>query len=76
MPPPDYYALIKAANYLGVPPWELAERPAYWQEWANDCQWLDNDLEKERDKRAEKSRKRTSSKRSGGGSSVRMPLGV
>ncbi len=74
VPPPDYYALIKAAKYLGVPPWELAERPTYWQEWANDSQSLDNEVEKEQEKRAEKNRKR--GKGSGSSNSVRMPLGV
>ncbi len=27
---PDWYPVIKAARYLGVPPWELVDRPAYW----------------------------------------------
>lgn len=24
---------IRAAKYLGVAPWDLAEQPACWQEW-------------------------------------------
>lgn len=31
---PDWYPLIRAARYLGVPPWELARQPATWMEWA------------------------------------------
>jgi len=31
---PDWYPLLKAARYMGVAPWELAERPIAWQEWA------------------------------------------
>lgn len=31
---PDWYRLIRSAKYLGVAPWELAERPSIWMEWA------------------------------------------
>lgn len=31
---PEWYPLIRAARYLGVPPWQLAEMPVIWQEWA------------------------------------------
>lgn len=31
---PDWYRLIRAAKYLGVAPWDLAERPVTWMEWA------------------------------------------
>ena len=31
---PDWYPLVRAAKYLGVAPWELAERPSWWQEVA------------------------------------------
>jgi hypothetical protein len=70
--------LIRAAKYLGVPPWELAEQPTYWQEWANDCQWIDNELEKERDRRQAKKGRRSggSSTGPGGGQKYRIPLGV
>jgi hypothetical protein len=30
---PDWYITIRAARALGVAPWDLAERPAIWQEW-------------------------------------------
>lgn len=26
--------MIRAARYLGVPPWELAEKPIAWMGWA------------------------------------------
>lgn len=25
---------MRAARYLGVPPWELAQRPTAWRDWA------------------------------------------
>lgn len=28
------YKLVAAAHYLGVPPWELADQPNAWTEWA------------------------------------------
>jgi hypothetical protein len=31
---PDWYALMRAARYLGVPPWQLQEQPAAWLTWA------------------------------------------
>lgn len=31
---PDWYPLLQAARYLGVAPWELAERPSVWRDWA------------------------------------------
>jgi hypothetical protein len=36
MPPEvgGVYALVRAARYLGVPPWELARQPAAWQDLA------------------------------------------
>lgn len=30
---PDYAALLLAARDLHCPPWELAERPLFWQQW-------------------------------------------
>lgn len=31
---PEWYAIIRAAKYLGVAPWLLMEQPAVWMEWA------------------------------------------
>jgi hypothetical protein len=28
---PDWYAIIRAAQYLGVPPWELMKQPIFWR---------------------------------------------
>jgi hypothetical protein len=28
--PPEWWSLIQASRYLGVPPWELARRPVWW----------------------------------------------
>jgi hypothetical protein len=31
---PPIFLLLRAAKYLGVPPWELAEKPMVWQHYA------------------------------------------
>ncbi len=31
---PDWYPLLVAARYLGVPPWELAKQSKVWMDWA------------------------------------------
>ena len=31
---PDWYPILRAARYLGVPPWVLMEQPIVWQHWA------------------------------------------
>lgn len=31
---PDWYPLLRAAKYLGCPPWELYEQSIVWQAWA------------------------------------------
>jgi hypothetical protein len=31
---PDWYPLIVAAKYLGVPPWDLLERSVFWRDKA------------------------------------------
>jgi len=31
---PEWYPLLRAARYLGVAPWDLAEQSLAWQEWA------------------------------------------
>lgn len=35
---PEWYPLIRAARYLGVAPWELAQQPRQWMDWANIAQ--------------------------------------
>lgn len=56
---PDEYPLIRAARYLGVAPWELAERSVFWQEWAllfeaaeHRAQAIAADIQQQRDKMA------------------------
>lgn len=36
--PPIWYRLVKASQYLGVPPWELAERGMWWLHVAEEAQ--------------------------------------
>lgn len=31
---PDWYPLMRAARWMGVPAWELAEQPQVWTDWA------------------------------------------
>lgn len=31
---PSWYGLLQAAKYLGVAPWDLAQRPVWWTEIA------------------------------------------
>lgn len=31
---PDWYAVIQAARYLSVAPWELAQQPIFWRDKA------------------------------------------
>lgn len=35
---PSWYRLLKAAQYLGVPPWELAGREVAWVHMAEAAQ--------------------------------------
>lgn len=51
---PDYYPLIKAARYLMVAPWDLAERGNCWQEWAFVCESAETQAQNEIQRRAMK----------------------
>ena len=31
---PAWYTLLRAARYLGVAPWDLAQQPVVWTHWA------------------------------------------
>lgn len=31
---PNWYPTIRAARYLGIAPWELAQRSVVWRDWA------------------------------------------
>ena len=39
---PDWYLLLRAARYLGVPPWELFDAPEIWLEWARVAENAEN----------------------------------
>lgn len=38
---PDWYPLIKAAKYLQVAPWDLADQPPEWIAWAQAAAWAE-----------------------------------
>jgi hypothetical protein len=46
------YALIRAAKYLGVPPWELAQQPRFWHEKALLYERIEGEAQQERERRA------------------------
>lgn len=50
---PDWYPLIRAARYLGVPPWELADQPTYMMHWALLAESAENQAEFQRQKQAQ-----------------------
>ncbi len=49
--PPDWYLLIRAARYLGVAPWDLAERSVVWRDWALIAESAEAEAEAEAVKR-------------------------
>lgn len=49
--PPPWYRLLKAAKYLGVPPWELAGRPIAWVTMAEAAQDAEAHAQAVHDKR-------------------------
>lgn len=52
---PQWYSLIKEAEYLGVAPWELHEQPVIWRHWARMASAAEAEARKQ--KQASKSRK-------------------
>lgn len=48
---PAWYSLIRAAQELNVPPWDLAEQPLVWQEWALSAARVRKHIEEERARR-------------------------
>jgi len=48
----EEYALIRAAKYLGVAPWELLERPLFWQQKALLYERVDDHVQHELQRRA------------------------
>lgn len=53
---PAWYRTILAAKELGVPPWELADKPLIWQEWALTVAHVQNHVQEERAKRSKSKR--------------------
>lgn len=49
---PDHVALIQAARYLGVAPWDLMERPTVWVTWALQDERVDIEAKNEMIKQA------------------------
>lgn len=47
---PEWYRVLKAAQYLRVAPWELASQPLYWLMAAEDAQAAEAHAEKMRTK--------------------------
>ena len=43
--PPPYYELMKAARWMGVPPWELARQPIFWRVWARTIEIAEAEAE-------------------------------
>ena len=35
--PPDWWRIVAAARYLGVAPWDLAQRPVFWVDVAHEA---------------------------------------
>lgn len=48
---PDWYPLIRAARYLGVPPWDLLDQPLLWQHWALMAEMTEGEVQDELAKR-------------------------
>ncbi|MDE2100092.1 MAG: hypothetical protein KGL39_22750 [Patescibacteria group bacterium] len=42
---PDYYPVIRAARYLGVPPWDLLKQPRAWVDWALTCEAAESEAQ-------------------------------
>lgn len=47
---PPWYFTLRAAKYLGVAPWDLAERPVWWQEIALAAEAAEADASKHKGK--------------------------
>lgn len=51
---PDWYPLMRAARYMKVAPWELADKPICWQNWANIAEFAEDRADAEKQNRAQK----------------------
>lgn len=55
---PEWYPLIRAARWLGVAPWDLAEQPSFWREAALESELAEGDANRYLQKKAERSQSR------------------
>lgn len=44
---PDWYRTLSAARYLGVAPWDLANRSRVWTDWALTAQSAEGEAKEE-----------------------------
>jgi hypothetical protein len=54
--PAPHYLVLRAARYLGVAPWELADAPAVWLDWALAAMQVEAEVEARAVERAMKRR--------------------
>lgn len=50
---PDWYAVVRAARYLRVAPWDLLAQPSAWLHWALTAETAENEAEEARAKQRE-----------------------
>ena len=50
---PDWYLLLRASRYLRVAPWDLADRPVWWQNLALTAEHAESDAQEHQSKRKE-----------------------
>jgi hypothetical protein len=55
---PRWYALLRAAKYLGCAPWELAGQEPLWLNLALAAEGVETRVERKQAERAKKQRKR------------------
>ncbi len=55
---PQWYRLLKAAEALHVPPWELLEREQIWMEWALAARYAEGKAREAHQKKAAHAAKR------------------
>ena len=52
---PDWYPILRAARYLGVPPWELLEQSSAWMQWAITAEGAENEARNEQARQSQES---------------------
>lgn len=57
---PDWYLLLRAARYLGVPPWQLVDVGSMWMKLALESERVEGLAEQKRMKRSPRQRRRMS----------------